>query len=113
MKIGINSLHQIKQVREITDENLTILELDESSEFYPFKGWGDTRILCYCYKVSEVGVSVHPYIDTNIIERLEGAESQNEMLMMALAELDMQRETDKTESELAIAGLAETVLGGM
>lgn len=113
MKIGINALHQIKQVREITDENLTILELDESSEFYPFKGWSDTRILCYCYKVSDGGVSVYPYIDTNIIERFEGAESQNEMLMMALAELDMQRETDKTEAELAIAELAETVLGGM
>lgn len=113
MKIGINSLHQIKQVREITDENLTVLELDESSESYPFKGWSDTRILCYCYKVSDGGVSVYPYIDTNIIERLEGAESQSEMLMIALAELDMQRETDKTESELAIAELAETVLGGV
>lgn len=113
MKIGINTLHQIKQVREITDASLTILELDESSESYPFKGWSDTRILCYCYKVSEDGVSVYPYIDTNIIERLEGAESQNEMLMMALAELDMQREADKTESELAIVELAETLLGGV
>lgn len=113
MKIGINSLHQIKQVREITDENLTIIELDESNEFYPFKGWSDIRILCYCYNVSEGGVSVYPYIDTNIIERLEGAESQSEMLMLALDELDMQRETDKTESELAIAELAETVLGGV
>lgn len=113
MRIGINSLYQIKQMREITDENLTILELDESREFYPLKGWSDTRILCYCYKVSEGGVSVYPYIDTNIIERLEGAESQNEMLMMALAELDMQREADKTEAELAIAELAETVLGGV
>ena len=113
MKIGINSLHQIKQVREIIDANLTILELDESSEFYPFKGWSDTRIFCYCYKVSESGVSVYPYIDTNIIERLEGAELQNEMLMLAIAELDMQRETDKTESELAIAELAETILGGV
>ena len=113
MKIGINHHHQIKQVREITDENLTILELDESSEFYPFKGWSDTRILCYCYKVLDDGMSVYPYIDTNIIERLEGAESQNEMLMLALAELDMQREMDKTESELAITELAETVLGGV
>lgn len=113
MKIGINALHQIKQVREITDANLTILELDESSEFYPFKGWSDTRILCYCYKVSDDGISVYPYIDTNIIERLEGAESQSEMLMVALAELDMQREADKTEAELAIAELAETVLGGV
>ena len=40
-------------------------------------------------------------------------DAENEMLMMALAELDMQREADKTEAELAIAELAETVLGGV
>ena len=45
--------------------------------------------------------------------KLHKASEENEMLMVALAELDMQRETDKTETELAIAELAETVLGGM
>ena len=49
-------------------------------------------------------------IENDSIPKLE---QENEMLMMALAELDMQRETDKTESELAIAELAETVLGGV
>ena len=49
-------------------------------------------------------------IENDSIPKLE---QESEMLMMALAELDMQRETDKTEAELAIAELAETVLGGM
>jgi len=45
--------------------------------------------------------------------KLQQQDAENEMLMVALAELDMQREADKTEAELAIAELAETVLGGV
>ena len=48
-----------------------------------------------------------------LLEKIGEGKSEGEMLMIALAELDMQREADKTESELAIAELAETVLGGM
>ncbi|NMA23996.1 MAG: hypothetical protein GX938_10895 [Spirochaetales bacterium] len=36
-----------------------------------------------------------------------------EMIMLAIADLDMQREIDKTEIQLAIAELAETILGGI
>ena len=32
--------------------------------------------------------------------------------MLAVADLDMQREQDKIETQLAIAELAETLLGG-
>lgn len=39
--------------------------------------------------------------------------SENEMIMLAIADLDMQRENDKTEIQLAVAELAETILGGM
>ena len=39
--------------------------------------------------------------------------SENEMIMLAIADLDMQREQDKTEIQLAVAELAETILGGM
>lgn len=49
-------------------------------------------------------------IENDSIPKLE---QENEMLMLALAELDIQREADKTEAELAIAELAETVLGGV
>ena len=45
--------------------------------------------------------------------KLQQQDAENEMLMVALAELDMQREADKTEAELAIAELAETLLGGV
>ena len=34
-------------------------------------------------------------------------------MMLAIAELDAQREMDKTESEMAIAELAEALMGGM
>lgn len=76
MLIGINNLYQIKQIREITDTSLTQIELDETNELYPFKNWSDTRILCYCYKQTEQGISIYPYIDTNIIEKLEQQEEE-------------------------------------
>jgi len=71
MKIGINELYQIKQMREIIDTSLTVIELDELATSYPFKGWSDTKILCYCYKDTGEGLSIYPYIDTNIIEKIE------------------------------------------
>ncbi len=37
----------------------------------------------------------------------------NDELMIALVELDAQRDIDKTENELAVAELAETILGGI
>ena len=36
-----------------------------------------------------------------------------ELLMLAIAELDMQRELDRTENQIAIAELAESLLGGI
>ena len=39
--------------------------------------------------------------------------TETEYMMMAIAELDAQREMDKTESEMAIAELAEAIMGGM
>ena len=39
--------------------------------------------------------------------------TESEYMMMAIAELDAQREMDKTESEMAIAELAEAIMGGM
>ncbi len=53
-------------------------------------------------------------------ERIRNAEIENKRLklindelMIALVELDAQRDIDKTESELAVAELAETILGGI
>ena len=39
--------------------------------------------------------------------------TEMEYMMMAIAELDAQREMDKIESEMAIAELAEAMMGGM
>ena len=39
--------------------------------------------------------------------------TEAEYMMMAIAELDAQRAFDKTESEMAIAELAEIMMGGM
>lgn len=38
--------------------------------------------------------------------------STAEMLMLAIAELDAQRESDKLETQLAIAELVNTIMGG-
>ena len=39
--------------------------------------------------------------------------TEAEYMMLAIAELDAQREMDKTESEMAIAELAEALMGGV
>ena len=39
--------------------------------------------------------------------------TEMEYMMMAIAELDTQREADKTENEMAVAELAEAIMGGM
>ena len=39
--------------------------------------------------------------------------SETEYMMMAIAEIDAQREMDKIENEMAIAELAEAMMGGM
>lgn len=85
MNIGINGNYQIKQIRDITDITLTIFELNEIDELYPFKNWSDAKILCYCYKVDDCGISVYPYIDTNIIEKID---EDNAKLLQHRADID-------------------------
>ena len=43
----------------------------------------------------------------------ESQPTEMEYMMLAIAEIDAQREMDKTESEMAIAELAEAMMGGM
>lgn len=47
-----------------------------------------------------------------VIEEPEQQPPTEDMIMMAIANLDAQREMDKTENQLAIADLAESLLGG-
>lgn len=81
MIIGVNKEYQIKQIREITDTSLTAIDIDETSEFYPFKGWSDTRILSYCYKDDGNSISIYPWVDTRAIDQFETyAETLNSMV---------------------------------
>ena len=59
--------------------------------------------------------TVYDYVIENKIKQgTTLAERKNaEMLLMALADLDMQRETDKVNNEMALAELAELLLGGL
>ena len=43
----------------------------------------------------------------------EAAPTEMDYMMLAIAELDAQREMDKTENEMAIAELAEALIGGV
>lgn len=72
MKIGINEKHQIKQVNNITDINLTIIDLPETLTLedgqiienpdFPFKDWDEETILKYCYEISGNAIKIYPYI---------------------------------------------------
>ena len=48
-----------------------------------------------------------------ITNQIEPEPTELEYMMMAIAELDAQRAFDKTESEMAIAELAEAMMGGV
>ena len=53
MKLGINEKFFIRQINTITDPTLTIIELDESSDEFPFTDrdyWTDELLLTYCYE---------------------------------------------------------------
>lgn len=43
----------------------------------------------------------------------EAAPTEMDYMMLTIAELDTQREMDKTENEMAIAELAEALIGGV
>lgn len=65
------------------------------------------------YPISEYQTVYDYVIENKIKQGTTLAERKNaEMLLMALADLDMQRETDKTNNEVALAELSELLLGG-
>ncbi len=56
---------------------------------------------------------VQKVIDEHDPTPLRSEPTKTEMVMLAIADLDLQREQDKIETQLAIAELAETILGGV
>ncbi len=85
MKIGINKLSQIKQIRDITDDTLTVIELGK--ELNLFKGWSDTRILSYCYKDDGNSISIYPWVDIRAIDQYE-----NEVLNLQAQVIELEFE---------------------
>lgn len=58
MRIGINERYEIKQVDEITDASLSILEVPDDT--FP-SDWDLETLLKYCYKVEGDTVSIYPF----------------------------------------------------
>lgn len=82
MLIGVNEEHQIKQVRNVTDPSLNIIEVDDGV----FNNWSDVRILCYCYKSEgDSGHSIYPYVSLELIELLERQDQEVADLWYAVA----------------------------
>jgi hypothetical protein len=53
MKLGINEKFFIRQINTITDPTLTVIELDETLDEFPFIDrdyWTDELLLTYCYE---------------------------------------------------------------
>ena len=75
---------------------------------------------------TEIGLDVAPaqglyvpkwdgekWIETGQVQESTPQEpTELELLMLAVAELDMQRERDRTDNQVAIAELAESLIGG-
>ena len=64
MKIGIDSNFKIKQLYDITDKTLKVIEVDRDKVFYDMS---DYMILNYCYEEKEVGYSVYPSVNYDFL----------------------------------------------
>lgn len=96
MIIGINDSAEIKQIRQITDNTLTQIDLLDEV----VKGWSDIRILNYCYKDDESGYSLYPAIDLVQIDVLE-LKSENETLRIRIQTAEQAAaETSSAQQEL-------------
>lgn len=97
------------------DENGFVVETyvlgeDEIPPFNYIKGWGGDISF---FKPRWDGLNEKWVEDIAEIPTTIPSMSIEEALMLAIAELDAQREADKTENEMAIAELAEAMMGGM
>lgn len=88
MIIGVNKQYQIKQIHDITDSTLTQIVLNETERTYPFNGWSDEKILCYCYKNENGSASIYPYINA---EKIHEIEKQILQLQAQVIELEFEK----------------------
>jgi len=70
----ISYIYPIRQLREVTDETLTIYDLDEEAYSYPFRDWSDARILGYCYHEERddsgtlLYTTIYPHIPIEVLD---------------------------------------------
>lgn len=69
MLIGVNENHEIKQIDQVTDETLLVIDVGEREKV--FNDMSDLRILRYCYKKEDYGYAIYPAILYSDIEKLE------------------------------------------
>jgi hypothetical protein len=111
-----------KQVYEINEKGMLIkiliAEIDGNGN--PLEDLGENIVITDppngLYRAKWTGTEWVEDITQEEIEALKNAPkelTQSEMIMLAIADLDVQREIDKTEIQLAVAELAETILGGV
>lgn len=109
MIIGINELHEIKQIGSITDPNLTQIEVDRD---LVFGGMSDFKILHYKYvSYGENAYSVVPAIDCDTLNLVDKVYQENQELKKVSKQQDtLLLETDLRlmDLEFAIEELAPT-----
>ena len=72
MILFVDSESKVRAVDNTTDETLTPLYVDESSDTFPFKGWSTAKICCYRVSVSDgVVTMITPYIDSRNLEMID------------------------------------------
>lgn len=75
MKIYVNKLGEIKDVNSTSDNNLTLIEIDEKA--IP-SDWSVAKICCYKIELKDgVITKFIPYIDSKIIEHIERQGQEN------------------------------------
>lgn len=95
MKLFTDDNGRILAVDSTERTDLIEIEVDESAEDFPFKGWSDVKVCCYRVEVTDGHISMMtPYVPTNVIGALENMESknaemkaENEMLMECVLEM--------------------------
>lgn len=102
MRIGIDAQHRIRQIGESIDSWLTVVELDETAPSYPFTGWTESRILSYCYKEIDGAVALYPFIDIDVVDRLDEHYKAMEALALAgrLTTQDLIRQDALSQEQL-------------
>lgn len=76
MIIYINNNGEIKDVNNTLDKSLTAITIPEDNNL--FNGWTEDKICCYKVEIKdEKIVCATPYVNTDIIDRIDRLSNQN------------------------------------